>query len=72
MACPLGSGLALPRVSEGISEPKRQIKAIHMIEVMLFFLPRSNGRDIVRVIEADLGTDHEHIVELVAQGNCVA
>ena len=70
----LSSGLrtrrpALPRCLQGISEPKRQIKAIDQDAVLL---AKVECRNIVGVIEADFGTDHEHVIELVAQGNRVA
>ena len=58
-----------PKGHQGISEPQGEIEAIDYDAVLL---TKVECRYVVRVIEADFGTDHEHIVELVAQGNCVA
>src|SRR5208283_2617786 len=58
-----------PEGHPGISEPEREIKAIDYDAVLLAEI---KGRNIVRVIPADLGTDHEHVTELVAQGDRVA
>src|SRR5208337_1832091 len=61
-ACP-------PEGHQGISEPEREIKSIKQHAVPP---AQVECRMIVRVIEADLGTDHEHVIELVAQGDHVA
>src|SRR5208337_1025414 len=53
-----------PERHQGISEPEREIEAIDYDAV----LPAEvESRNIVRVIPADLRTDHEHVTELVAQ-----
>src|SRR5271157_1412693 len=58
-----------PEGHQGISEPEREIEAIKQHAV----LPAEvESRNIVRVIPADLGTDHEHVIELVAQSHGVA
>src|SRR5271166_7088171 len=58
-----------PKSHQGISEPERDIKSIKQHAVPP---AQVECRMIVRVIEADLGTDHEHVIELVAQGDRVA
>ena len=51
------------------SEPDRQVKSIHQQVVVL---PEIECRHVVGVIETDLGTDHDQVVELMADPDGVA
>src|SRR5262245_30513603 len=51
------------------SEADREVEAVQQ---QILTLPEIERRDIVGVIETDLGTDHHEIVELMAQADGVA